>query len=324
MSKKKSLFSGVSDWINNVRSTVKTMREKKKQSFLHAPVPNLGCDDSKQSMVVDVAPSTILKTVAVVMLTILLFYFLYDISGIILIFFIAFIFAAALDPIMDKMEGYKVPRWLTVLTVYILLSVFLGFFVTRVVTLLADQVIGIAHSVGQFVSGGGADKALSLPFGEQIQPYIDEFYETVDLKDAAVQLQSAFQILSTQLVSLSFGLFNLLIIFILTFFMVVEEKSIDEFFQSIFPSRYGQYVSTRMAAVKDQIGLWFRGQLLVSLIAGVLTYLGLVLMGVDYALTLSFIAGIAMIIPVVGRGFAWAVTFPIVFNQIRDYTKREK
>lgn len=38
-------------------------------------------------------------------------------------------------------------------------------------------------------------------------------------------------------------------------------------------------------------------------------------MGINYALTLSLIAGIFMVIPVIGPVFAWVITFPIVFNQ---------
>ena len=58
-----------------------------------------------------------------------------------------------------------------------------------------------------------------------------------------------------------------------------------------------------------------RGQLLLSLIATILSYVGLLILGVNYALTFSIIAGIMMLIPVVGRVFAWILTAPIVLNQ---------
>jgi predicted PurR-regulated permease PerM len=70
-----------------------------------------------------------------------------------------------------------------------------------------------------------------------------------------------------------------------------------------------------LEAVKDQVGYWLRGQFLVSVICGVLTYIPLALLGVNYALTLSVIAAISMVIPVIGRVFAWLLAFPIVFNQ---------
>lgn len=313
--KKSGWFQGFSHWAGGLKDAMKGMKAQKKLSFLSAEVPHLKGSQKEQRMVVDVTSVSVAKGAAVVLLMLLLFYFLYNISGILLIFFISFLFAAALDPLIDRLEDWKIPRPLSMLLVYIVLFLFAGFFVTQVVTLVAEQVIGIAQSVGDFVSNGEIGGLANMPFGKQIQPYVDQFLQTVDVQAAASQLQSAFQILSTQLVSLSIGLFNLLIVLVLSFFMVVEEKSIDEFVQSVFPSKYAQYISTRMVAVKDQVGLWLRGQLMVSIIAGVLSYVGLAIMGIDYALTLSLIAGIGMVIPVVGRFFAWVVTFPIVFNQ---------
>lgn len=313
MPKKKQ--NSVKQWWDNFRGTLRDMRESKASSFDKAEVPHLTKDEKVQHMTVDVTPLSVARGAAVVMLTLLLFYFLYDISWILLIFFISFLFAAALDPLVDLMEERKVPRPLSMLLIYVVLFFFIGFFVTSVATLVAEQVIDIAQSVGEFVSNGGVANMTGIPFGEELQPYLEQFTETVDFQSAASQLQNAFLLVSNQLVSISIGLFNLLIVLVLTFFMVVEERSIDEFFLSLFPSRYGQYVSTRIAAVKDQVGLWLRGQLMVSLIAGLASYIGLVIMGVDYALTLSLIAGLAMVIPVVGRFFAWIVTFPIVFNQ---------
>ena len=313
MPKKKS--NGVKNWFKDVKKTMVKIKNNKKNSFLTAEVPHLRKREEGQRMIVDITPMSVVQGAMVVMLTILLFYFLYDISSILLIFFISFLFAAALDPLVDKLEGSKVPRPLSMLLIYIVLFFFVGFFVTSVVTLMAEQVIAIAQTVGEYVSNGGAANLADLPFGDQLQPYLEQFTDTVDLQTAAAQLQNAFLLVQNQLVSISVGLFNLLIVLVLAFFMVVEERSIDEFFQSIFPSRYGQYVSTRMAAVKDQVGLWLRGQLMVSVIAGVASYIGLAILGVDYALTLSFIAGLGMVVPVVGRFFAWIVTFPIVFNQ---------
>lgn len=312
MPKKK--MNRINRWFKDFKKTMSEIKSNKKTSFLTAEVPHLRRQEEGQRMIVDITPMSVVRGAIVVMLTILLFYFLYDISSILLIFFISFLFAAALDPLVDRLEDSKIPRPLSMLLIYIVLFFFVGFFVTSVVTLMAEQIIAIARTVGEYVSGGAANFA-DLPFGNQLQPYLEQFTDTVDFQTAAAQLQNAFLIVQGQLVSISVGLFNLLIVLVLAFFMVVEERSIDEFFQSIFPSRYGQYVSTRMAAVKDQVGLWLRGQLMVSIIAGVVSYIGLALLGVDYALTLSFIAGLGMVVPVVGRFFAWIVTFPIVLNQ---------
>ena len=266
-------------------------------------------------MVVDLSTASVAKSTLVVLLVFSLLYLVYQISSILMLFFVAFLLAAAFDPYVDRMQKSNIPRSIGILIVYLILFGVLVFFVTNVVSLIADQVLAIAQSVGHFFSNLTNQPSTQYPFASQLKPYIEQFVNSVDVKTAVSQLQNAFQIVSTQLLSISFGLFNLMIVLVLTFFMVVEEDAIEKFFLSLAPSKYALYVSTRLEAVKDQIGHWLRGQLLVCFVSGFLTYVGFALMGVQYALTLSIIAGIGMIVPVIGGIFAWVIAFPIVFNQ---------
>lgn len=264
--------------------------------------------------VVDITPSSVAKSALVVLLMLLLVYFLWQISNILVIFFVAFLLAAALDPLIDQLQARKIPRSLAVVAIYIIALVLIGIVITNLVDIIASQVSEIATKIGDFVTSLTNDGG-NFPYETQIRPYLEQFYHTVDLQTAASQFQSALTLISTQLLNISFGLVNLLLVLILTFFMTVEEKAIQDFFLSLFPSRHALYISSRLEAVKDQIGHWMRGQILVSIISAILTYICLVILGVEYALTLSVIAGLCMVVPLIGRVFAWIIAFPIVFNQ---------
>ncbi|MCA9374067.1 MAG: AI-2E family transporter [Candidatus Gracilibacteria bacterium] len=312
MARKKK--SKVGMWWEDVQKRMKKLNKKKAISFLKAEVPHLHHQEKKQTIEVEFNHSSVAKATAIAALTILFFVFLYYIGGILLLFFIAFLFAAALDPLVDFLEAHKIPRFLGMLLVYLVLFFFVGLFVSKVAGLVADQVVAIAQNINGAVINDNVNLE-GIPFGKQLEPYMREFVDAVDIQSAAVQVQNVFSFLSDQVVSISIGLFNTLIVLILAFFMVVEERFIDDFFLTIFPSRYGSYVSTRMAAVKDNVGLWLRGQFLVSVIATILSYIGLALMGVNYALTLALISGVGMTIPVVGRFFAWVPTVLIVASQ---------
>lgn len=317
MLKKKTIsFKGISGKIkerwNGFNKRMIEIKKNKEQKYSKALVPGL---KPTEKSIVELSPSSVVKSAALILLLLAFIYFINQIIGILLLFFISFLVAAAMDPLVDWMQKKGVPRSITVILVYILAIVVTGIFVTKVVTLIAVQVVAIAGSVGNFFTNLTHGQSAQYPFAKELRPYFDQLYSTVDLKTAVSQIQNGLNILSTQLASISIGLFNVLIILILTFFMTVEEKAIEVFFLSLFPSRYAVYVSTRLEAVKLQIGHWLRGQLLVSLITGLLAYIVLVLLGVNYALTLSIIAGLGMLIPVVGGFIAWAVTFPIVFNQ---------
>ncbi len=314
--KRKKSFT-VKNTVSSVRTKFRAFRKQifniKKQKEQVLAQTHIPAREKKEQMVVELNAGSIAKSAAVVLIMVILFYFLFEIRGILLTVFISFLLAAALDPLVDKMQKRGLPRSLSVLLIYIVLFVLAGLFVTNVVTLIADQVVEIGKNVGQFVSN--LSEGSKLPFADQLQPYLDQLYKAVDLQAATAQLQGALQVIASQLLSISIGLLNLLLVLILTFFMTVGEKAMEEFYRSLFPSRYSQYITTRLEAVKDQIGYWLRGQILVSIIAAVLSYIGLAILGVNYALTLAVIAGISMVVPVIGRVFAWLIAFPIVFNQ---------
>lgn len=310
VSKAPSFFQKMSQKINNFRVKLAEIKEEKAQALASATIPG---KSKKDNIVVELSGASVAKSTAIVLLIIILFYFIKDISWILLMVFIAFLLAAAMDPIVDKMKAVRVPRSLSVLVIYFILIFLVSIFATKIVTLVAMQVAEIAQNIGQYItnltSGG------NTPFAKELQPYLDQFYKTLDLQAATSQIKDALQLIASQLLSISIGLMNLLLVLLLAFFMTVEEQSIEAFYSSLIPAKYTQYVSTRISAVKDQVGYWLRGQMLVCIIAGVITYIGLVILGVNYALTLSVIAGISLIIPGIGRVFAWAIAFPIVFNQ---------
>jgi predicted PurR-regulated permease PerM len=288
------------------------MKKQKEDALLqHNVIPK----ETKDRMFVDLNPISVAKSAAMVLLMVVLFYFLFEIRSLLLMLFVSFLFAAALDPLVDMMQKKGLPRSLSVIIIYLLAIAMSAWFVTNLVTLLAEQVIEIAKNITTIVTNITKGNVNSLPFAEQLRPYFDQFYQTLDLQTAANQIQNALQLVGSQLLGISIGLINFVLVLVLTFFMTVEEKAIEEFVRSLFPSRYSRYISTRLEAVKDQVGYWLRGQLLVSVICGILTYIPLALLGVNYALTLSVIAAIAMVIPVIGRVFAWLLAFPIVFNQ---------
>ncbi len=271
-----------------------------------------GVGDKKT--MIEISAGSVARSTAIVLLLLFLFYFLYQISSILILFFVAFLFSAALDPLIDFLYVRKIPRSLGVLAVYFLIFLIVGLLISNLVPLIAKQVMDISRGVGDFVQNLTSNKTDNILFFKALRPYFDQFYQTVDLKTAAVQIQSALQVLGIQLLNISFGLINVILVLVLTFFMTIEEKALNAFFLSLFPSRYGHYISTRMKVAKEKIGYWIRGQFLLSLIAGILSYIGLLILGVEYALTLSLIAAIMMVIPVFGRIFAWIFTLPVILS----------
>jgi predicted PurR-regulated permease PerM len=98
--------------------------------------------------------------------------------------------------------------------------------------------------------------------------------------------------------SLAFGGFvNLSLIVIVSFYLSVQEKGIENFLRIIIPAKYEDYAVDLWTRSERKIALWIRGQLLLGLLIGILIYLGLSILGVRYALLLGFSAAIFELVP---------------------------
>jgi predicted PurR-regulated permease PerM len=101
-----------------------------------------------------------------------------------------------------------------------------------------------------------------------------------------------------QTVAVAFGsIFNVIVIILLSFYLSVQENGIENFLRVILPIQHEDYVVDLWKRSRRKIALWFKGQLLLSLIVTVLIYLVLSLLGIKYALLLAIIAGLMELVP---------------------------
>lgn len=101
-----------------------------------------------------------------------------------------------------------------------------------------------------------------------------------------------------QVLSVAFGsLFNFILIILISFYLSIQEKGIENFLRLIFPIKYEDYVVDLWDRSRRKIALWLKGQAVLGVVVGVLIYLILSLLGIEYALLLAIIAGVMEIVP---------------------------
>jgi hypothetical protein len=141
--------------------------------------------------------------------------------------------------------------------------------------------------------------------------------------DNLVSIRTAFTDPSAgalKIVSIFFGgIFSLVLVIVLSFYFAVQDTGIEEFLKLITPAKNEAYVVGLWRRAQRKIGLWMQGQLLSSLIGGVIALLGLLILGVPYALLLAGITAFAMLIPVFGS-FISALPAVIIAYATGDIT----
>lgn len=244
------------------------------------------------TMKIEISIATFFKALVIIAAV----YFLYRVVDVLALVFVAIIFATALEPAVNWMNRNHIPRALSVLVLYLLIFLILSLIIVLMVPPLIDQVTELAKSFPyyyerllsafSYFSGTGQDTVAST-----LQQSLQSL--------GANLAQATTSILST-LVSVFGGLLQFVVLLTVAFYLVVEEDGILRFIRSITPSVYHPYIIQMMRRLKAKLGSWLRGQLLLMLIIGVLTYIGLSLLGAKYALVLALWAGITEIIPYVG------------------------
>ena len=100
------------------------------------------------------------------------------------------------------------------------------------------------------------------------------------------------------------GVISFFLVLVITFYFTVEEEGLKNFLKSVSPSRMHPYLFRLITRIQHKLGLWLKGQLILSLIIFGLVFIGLSIIGVEYALLLAFVAGVFEIIPFLGPTLA--------------------
>lgn len=249
---------------------------------------------SKEPVVQKITISTV--TILKIVLVLVALFFAWYIRDVLFILFAALILAAALDPWVDHMERYRIPRSMSILGLYVILVGMLIAVAYILIPPLVNQVTQIVSSLTQYA------------------PQIDAFYQTVTQRDDVsfvsevqrylIDINTTLSDLTapvTETVSVVFqALGALLVVLVITFYMTVEEDGIKKFVRSVAPLKYQPYLVQKTNRIQEKMGAWMRGQLILMLIVGVLTGMMLFGLGIEYALVLAIFAGFAEFIPFVG------------------------
>ena len=245
---------------------------------------------------------------------------------VIVIFLVALFLSATLNPAVDKLHGYKVPRPLGIILLYIgIIGIFVVMF-SSLVPIIAEQVgdlaVRIQKMIQNLVSGGESDSWIV----KQMQPYVNQLWKNIDQTEVLAEISSTLQGVASRLTNFAGnaigaiftvfnGIFNLVLVLVITFFMVVNKHHTSNFFHSLFPHRYSAYISLKSKQISTRIGEWVRGQMLLAIAMSVLTFVVFSLMGLNYALTLALLSGLAEFVPYLGPIITFGSAALIAFNQ---------
>ena len=237
--------------------------------------------------------------------------FVWFIRDILAIFFVALLLAALIDPVANLFDRPKVPRGLGVLVVYVILAAIVTLALVIVIPPLIEQLTALGS--GLAVSFGEA-----RGFVDSLVVLTEQYGLSDNLVESFSSLQQGITEGLTRVLSTVAGIFGgfatLILVLVLTFYMVVEEADAKRMFRHFAPKKYQPDLVVLAGRMQEKLGHWLRGQIVLMVIVGLLTYIGLLIAGVDYALVLAIFAGLAEIVPYAGPIIAAVPAIIIAFT----------
>lgn len=217
---------------------------------------------------------------------------LFQIRQIILVLFVAIILMSSLNPSIKRLEQKKIPRWLAITLIYLLVLLFLGFAIGGLVPPLLDQTSNLINRIPEF-------------FRQFSFLGIDEKIIAGQLSGLTSVPANIFKFIAG-IFSNIVGIFALAII---TFYLLLERKSLDRYLTVLFGIDKEKQIEKVIDKIEDRLGNWVRGQFFLMVIVGVLNYIGFRIIGISFALPLSILAFLFEIIPGIGSTLA---AFPAI------------
>ena len=261
--------------------------------------------------VVDFRPRTVFRVVGILLATAIVLEILWISRHVLTWIFIALFLALALNPAVDRLEARLKRRGVATGLVYIAaLAVVIGIGFLFIPTLVT-QVNDFAGKVPDYLN--------DLTKGRGRLGFLQTKYHLVDKAREALNQGGASKLfgISGTALALAQGVVNAVLatvtIAFMTLFMLLEgRKWIESFFSLLAPGPQRRWRAVGHDIYRT-VGGYVTGNLLISLIAGGLTTIVLLIVGVPYAVALGLIVAFLDLIPLAGATLAAIIVGTVSF-----------
>ncbi len=258
-----------------------------------------------------------IETIFNIALVVLLVFLAIKLKILILAVLTAIVIASFVGSAVNRLKKYIKNRTLAVFLIYIFtILVLLGLF-SIFIPVFIDEMSTLVNQLGNYIPHNSILNSFQSNTISGAKNVVGTISKNGSLKDVIKSTQNLVDTFSGgffDVIGKAFGgIFNLFIVIIVSFYLSIKEDGIENFLRIIIPGKKEEYVVNLWKRTERKIGLWLQGQMLLGLIIGVLTYLGLTIIGVKYSLVLSLITAIFLLVPF---GIFIALAIAVVFAYI--------
>jgi len=221
-------------------------------------------------------------------------YFFFYIRSIVILVFLSFVLMTALRPGVNFLhKKFRLPYPLSILLVYSLVVTLLALAIGLIVPPLANELQKLLSSNG-------------VPLFEPIQAELRAFkFSLNELGNLINSLGSSFSTALAVASSAFNSVFTFFTLIVLSFYMLLDRDNLYKRVAWFTKDEHHLDLAKKFVdRVELQLGGWVRGQSILMIVIGLVTYVGLIILGVPYALPLALLAGLLEVLPNLGPTIA--------------------
>jgi predicted PurR-regulated permease PerM len=241
-----------------------------------------------QRFVVDIPARTVVKVLLIVLVTLGLVQVASRVTTVLIWLGISFFLALVLLPPVRLAERWMRRTW-AVLTVFAATVLLICGFLALLIVPLATQVDDLTKAAPGYIA--------DLQKNQRIRD-LDKRYNLI--AKAQSQVSSLPGKLFGTLGRVATGVAGAITVMFLTLFLMLELPGLSRTALMFLPPDQAERARRLSAEVQRNVGGYVAGNLIISLIAGAVTYISLAVLGVPYALALALLMAFFDLIPLVG------------------------
>ncbi|HMA69280.1 MAG TPA: AI-2E family transporter [Candidatus Mcinerneyibacterium sp.] len=254
----------------------------------------------------------IVKRILIIVSLFLSIWIWFELKHLLTPFLIALFLAYLFDPVIDLLEK-KINRTIAVV---IFLIVVLGVFfliLLFIIPNLIDQIKRLITTIGK-------NQDAIISFIENKWEIVSES-KLIDLNNLTTEIQKFTKNLLNQFINIFTGLtmifkslFNIIIIPVVGFYLLRDYDSIKKWVFERFSEANKKKVEKGYKRFNKIFGRYVRGVLTDAIIVGILTYIGLSIIGIQFALVIGIITIFFSLLPYIGIWISFSLSVLIVLT----------
>ena len=212
------------------------------------------------------------------------------------------------SPFVARLIQRGVSRNISIWIIFIIIIALISWGISTLIPLLREQATTFVANIPNY-QASLMETIESLPIDLEsglIDPKITEYFANIDWNSITDQLNTIitsifpFGGLGSVIGTVAQVVTGLITMPVLLYYLLLEGYKIPQYILYHVPDKYRPKVGRILLKSNHQISQYIRGQILVAIVVGIIFAIGYSIIGLDYAISLSVIAGIFNIIPYLG------------------------